>query len=532
MKSKLIIFSALALIFSACSTGSHVTTSWVDDIYFTPGDVPPPVLVDKTNQQERDLRTKSGERIIISEIKDNQEGSKTMSNYIFDGEDAGTYPDAQLYNLEQMDLVESDTTIYYDENEVKYVINNYFEGDDMDFSYRINRFHRPFGYDPYYYDYYGWNSWYHPYSRFGFNYGWGWNSWAWGSFGWPYYGYGYPYYNYYSPYYSSWGWGGYPYYSSFYSPYYGGYWGNVRYIDREDYRYQPRREYNTSAAYGRDGRSSGTSAFSRNQTPLKSAQSGTVDSGSDGRRSGSISGVSGGGRPAREGSASLTGENNRTHTELRRDPAESTNTRSRYTSSSAVRSSGEGSSVNNSRPSASGNNALQSPATTTRRAVTTQGTYARPVTGNIRESGVNSGYTPSYNQQRSVNRSTYNVQSTTRPSSSSEGTVTKSATRPGTTYTRPTSTNTTQTYRSTSTYNRSSVSGTTSGSSRTVAPSSRSTYSTPSRSSAPSSSGGSYSTPSRSSSSPSSGSYSSGGGSSSGSSGSRSSGGSSNSGRR
>jgi hypothetical protein len=274
-------------------------------------------------------------------------------------------------------------------------------------------------------------------------------------------------------------------------------------------------------------RRSGVSAFSRNQTPLKSAQSGTVDSGSDGRRSGSISGVSGGGRPAREGSASLTGENNRTHTELRRDPAESTNTRSRYTSSSAVRSSGEGSSVNNSRPSASGNNALQSPATTTRRAVTTQGTYARPVTGNIRESGVNSGYTPSYNQQRSVNRSTYNVQSTTRPSSASQGTVTKSATTPGTTYTRPTSTNTTQTYRSTSTYNRSSVSGTSSGSSRTVAPSSRSTYSTPSRSSAPSSSGGSYSTPSRSSSSPSSGSYSSGGGSSSGSSGSRSSGGSS-----
>ena len=247
MKSKFIIFSAFALILSACSTGSHVATSWVDDIYFTPGDVPPPVLVDKTDQQERDLRTKSGERIIISEIKDNQEGSKTMSNYIFDGEDAGTYPEAQLYNLEQMDLVESDTTIYYDENEVKYVINNYFEGDEMDFSYRINRFHRPFGYDPYYYDYYGWDSWYHPYSRFGFNYGWGWNSWAWGSFGWPYYGYGYPYYNYYSPYYSSWGWGGYPYYSSFYSPYYGGYWGNVRYIDREDYRYQPRREYNTTA---------------------------------------------------------------------------------------------------------------------------------------------------------------------------------------------------------------------------------------------------------------------------------------------
>jgi hypothetical protein len=153
--------------------------------------------------------------IIISEIRDNNEGSKTMNNYVFDGQDVGTYPDAQLYNLDQMELVETDTTIYYDENEVKYVINNYFEGEDMDFSYRINRFHRPFGYDPYYYDYYGWDSWYYPYSRFGWSYGMGWNNWGWRSFMvfsilWvmdiPI--------NWYSPYYSSWGWGGYPYYSS------------------------------------------------------------------------------------------------------------------------------------------------------------------------------------------------------------------------------------------------------------------------------------------------------------------------------
>ena len=162
MKSKIIIFSALALIISACSTGSYVTTSWVDDIYFSPGDVPPPVLTDKTSQPQKDLRTKSADRVIVSEIRDNTEGSKTMNNYVFDGQDVGSYSEAQLYNLDQMELVGTDTTIYYDENEVKYVINNYFEGEDMDFSYRINRFHRPFGYDPYYYDYYGWDSWYYP----------------------------------------------------------------------------------------------------------------------------------------------------------------------------------------------------------------------------------------------------------------------------------------------------------------------------------------------------------------------------------
>ena len=207
MKSKIIIFSALALILSACSTGSYVTSSWVDDIYFSPGDVPPPVTVSKKSDQQADLRTKSADRVIISEIRDNDQGSKTMNNYIFDGQDAGSYADAQLYNLDRMQLAGSDTTVYYDESEVKYVINNYFEGDDMDFSYRIRRFHRPFFHDPYYYDYYGWDSWYYPYSSFGWSSAWGWgypyygwgSSWYWNS---PYYGWGYPYSSWYSPYYS------------------------------------------------------------------------------------------------------------------------------------------------------------------------------------------------------------------------------------------------------------------------------------------------------------------------------------------
>jgi len=528
MKSKFIILAVLALIISACSTGSYVTSSWVDDIYFSPGDIPPPVLADKTSPEQKDLRSKSAERVIISEIRDTNEGSKTMKNYIFDGQDVGTYTDAQLFNLDQMELVETDTTIYYDENEVKYVINNYFEGEDIDFSYRINRFHRPFGYDPYFYDYYGWDSWYHPYSSFGWSHGWGWNSWAWrSSMFWPYSGWGYPFYGWHSPYYSYWGWGGFPYYySSWHSPYFGGFWGNIRYIDREDYRYGPRRDYNTSAVYGDSGaRRSGVSAISNNDSPLKSARPVTADIGTDARRNISVSGVAGGGRTAREGSITGTEQSARTHTELRRDPSETTNTRSRYTSSTAVRGANE--------PSV--NSGVQSQSTTTRNNTgTPQGTYTRPVTNtnNVRSANTND-YTPSYNQPRTVTRQTYNVQGTERPSSTNQGTVTKSAATPSSTYTRPSSTssNTTRTYRSTTTYNRSSSTGTSSGSSvRTVAPSSNSNYSTPARSSSPASSGSSYSAPARSSSPASSGSGSFSSGGSSGGSSSRS--GSSSSGRR
>ena len=124
-----------------------------------------------------------------------------MNNYIFEGTEDDV--DALLYNMEQMDLEGSDTTVYYNDDEVKYVINNYYDGDDIDYAYRIRRFHRPYFYDPFYWDswyydpyfYGGYSSWYSPYSSWGYGYNW------------------------YSPYYS-WGWG----YSPFYSPYYA--WGN------------------------------------------------------------------------------------------------------------------------------------------------------------------------------------------------------------------------------------------------------------------------------------------------------------------
>ena len=509
MKSKMIIIPVLALILGACTTGSQLSTSWVDDVYFSPGDVPPPVVTAKNNEESPRVQEDSNERIIISEIRDNEQGSKTMDNYIFDGQDAGSYADAQLYNMEQMELAASDTTVYYDDNEVTYVINNYFEGDDLDFSYRIHRFHRPYFHDPYYFDYYAWDPYYDPYYGSSWSFGWG------GSWGWPYYSWGYPYSSWYSPY-SYYGWGGYPYYS-WNSPYWGGYWGNNYYIDRDDYRYGQRRDYNTSALYGSGsaGRSGGTSASLRNQDPLKSAQPGLTGVDNSGRRGSSVSGVANGGRPSRTGLGTTT--NSRTHTELRRGTEVYNTERGTYGSTSAVRN------TRSAQVDPEIRSAGQSGTTQDNVRRTTN--YTRPAT--TTSGSTQDRYTPSYNQQRPVTRQTYNIQGTSRPSTNSE----RSNQVSGTTYSRPASTrSTSNTYRSTSTYNRSSGNSTYTPASRPSSSSSsgtRSTYSAPS--SSPSRSSSPSYTPSRSSSPSGGGSISTGGGSSSGGS-SRSS--SSSSGRR
>src|SRR5690606_30828901 len=135
MKSRLTFFAVVALLFSACTTGTYVTRSYTDDIYFNPGDVPPPIVVDDVVAEDEPATEKSGERLIISEIEENEDGSNTMNNYIFDGteEDA----EALSYNVDQMEMYGSDTTVYYNDDEVKYVINNYYDGDELDYAYRI-----------------------------------------------------------------------------------------------------------------------------------------------------------------------------------------------------------------------------------------------------------------------------------------------------------------------------------------------------------------------------------------------------------
>ncbi len=519
MKATITLISAVALLLGACSTSSNVSSSYVDDIYFSPGDVPPPVALSAQKNADRTSPQSTPERVILSEVRSNNDNSRTLNNYILDGKDAGTYSQAQMYNLDQMELVDTDTTVYYNDNEVKYVINNYFEPDDISFSYRINRFYRPFGYLPFYNDYYMWDSWYYPYS---YNWHSPWSlHYSWHS---PYSWYS-PYSSWYSPYYygrynNPWGWGGNPYYAWGGYPYYGsGYWGNISVVNRSDYRYNQRRDFNTSAVYGNRAAGRPVAVAGRNQEPvLRSATIGEPTGPVLTRPAGSISGVEGGGRPARNGQVE-DAQQARTHTELRRDVTETSTERNRVGGVSAARSTNQ---INTTVPSSA-----------TPSSARTQ--YTRPATTNA-TGGSESNYTPSYNQQRTATRSTYNVQATSRPSTTNTGTreavTTRSTSSPATGVSRSSSA-TTRAYQSGTTYNRSAT-GNTSGSTRTVVPS-RSTQSTvaPARTTSTPvrSSGSTYSTPSRSSSpSMSSPSSSGSGGSSSGS--SSGGGSSSSSGRR
>lgn len=517
MKATTTLITAAALLLGACSITSSVSTSYVDDIYFSPGDVPPPIAVASKKSADKTPTGSGTERLILSEVRSNSDNSQTLNNYILDGKDAGRYTQAQLYNLDRMELTETDTTIYYNDNEVKYVINNYFEPDEISFSYRINRFYRPFGYTPFYYDYYMWDPWYYPYSWYSpwsIHYSW-YSPYAWYS---PYSSWYSPYY--YNRFYQPWGWGGHAYYGWGGYPYYGGgYWGNITVINRSDYRYGQRRDFNTNAVYGsrNAGRPMAT-AGSQQEPNLRSASIGESAGTPVTRPMGSVSGAEGGGRPARNSQSDVI-QQARTHTELRRETPETSTERNRTGGVSAARSVTSG---NTTAPAA------EMP-------VSARTQYTRPATTPA-ASGTESNYTPSYNQQRATNRSTYNVQSTNRPSTTGtvnrETVTNRSESTPAAGVSRSSSA-TTRTYQSGTTYNRSAT-GNTTGSSRTVVPA-RTTPSSsaPTRSvstPARSSSGSTYSTPARSS-SPSISSPSSGG-SSSGSGGSSGGGSSSSSGRR
>ena len=111
MKSRLTILAMTALFFGACSSGSYVTNPSTDDIYFNPNDVPPPIAEEEVTAEEMEAAKKSAHRMIISDINENEEGSQTMNNYIFDGteEDA----EALYYSMEEMETYDSDTAVYY-----------------------------------------------------------------------------------------------------------------------------------------------------------------------------------------------------------------------------------------------------------------------------------------------------------------------------------------------------------------------------------------------------------------------------------
>ena len=51
MKSKFTILLVAALFTGACTSGTYVTSSYTDDIYFNPADVPPPIVAEGVPRQ-------------------------------------------------------------------------------------------------------------------------------------------------------------------------------------------------------------------------------------------------------------------------------------------------------------------------------------------------------------------------------------------------------------------------------------------------------------------------------------------------
>src|SRR5690554_8043860 len=97
MKSRLTILMMAALFLGACTSGSYVTGYYSDDIYFNPADVPPPIEADKATADTQ-VGQKSANRMIISNIEENDEGTQTMNNYIFDATEKDA--DALVYSME------------------------------------------------------------------------------------------------------------------------------------------------------------------------------------------------------------------------------------------------------------------------------------------------------------------------------------------------------------------------------------------------------------------------------------------------
>ena len=198
MKTNVKLLLVIALLVSACSTGSMVTSSsYTDDAYFTPGDHPPVTAGTVTTHQQpaKQSTTITGMR--------QEEAAKIVDNYYSDQKNDNLKSDTNTLGNEPAD---SGNTYQADE-EAKDFIENYDEPEDVDYTTRIRTFYDPYAYDPY------WDSYYSP----GFGFGWGMGM----GMG---FGFGGFYGGFYSPFY---GWGGYPYWGGGYYPYWGwgGYYG-------------------------------------------------------------------------------------------------------------------------------------------------------------------------------------------------------------------------------------------------------------------------------------------------------------------
>lgn len=252
MKPIVILSLLAAVLFVSCSaTRSGITV--YDDVYYSPSD---PVVHVKE---------------IVVTTTEKQDVAPQQEYYQDEAYSADTNYETPYAETE-----------YYTDPQGNTVINNYYYGDYYDYSYasRIRRFHRNYGFDSYYHDfytnmywynydpfywgtsiyigcgYYPWDS-YYPYS-----YGWGWPRRSYWSIWYnPYYMYGFGYPHYYYGWYSSY-WTGYRhgYWDGYYGyPYYGGGW-YMNSKDQNSYYYGPRTGFASNTGSGTMGGGSGRPA--------------------------------------------------------------------------------------------------------------------------------------------------------------------------------------------------------------------------------------------------------------------------------
>ena len=483
MKTKLTVISILAILVSACTTGTYMTKAYDDDIYFSPADVPPVAVVEnEAPAREKSARVSNNDtrdkKIVISQMDRNADGTSSVNNYIYQP-DNNSNPDSQSYNMDDQELVGSDTTAYYNDDDVKYVINNYYDenDNDLDFSYRIARFHNPYYYNPFFYDDWMYSGYYSPWysGYYGMGYGLGYYGWY-GGFGYPYSYYG----GYYSPF--AFGFGGYwgggygGYYNGYYNGFYNGYYGSGGGF------------YNNHQVARRRSTDMNLPNTSTGYTKSANGERSTVNTG----RANSNSTIDN--SHSRTRSINATGDNQDTKSAtIVNDRRSNTG---RQVNSQTQQNSTSGSARRSYEPSTTGR------------------TYDQ---GRVVRQSQN--YTPSYNKPRIVNQSNYNSNSYTRPRTA--GAYNQPALRSANSssqnqsYTQPRSSSSMrQTYRSSSSYSTgSSSTGTRSSSSyNRSSGNSGSTYSAPARSSSGSSYSGGSSSSAGSSGGSSSGSSSGGGG--------------------
>jgi hypothetical protein len=460
MKTKLPLIAVVAILVSACATGTYTAKTYDDDIYFSPGDVPPVTIVESTAPaKESSTQAKSH---VAQDQK--QEMSQPDQNVNIQADD-----------MNNPNLMNSDTTVYYNDDDVKYVINNYYD-DDMDYSSRINRFYNPFYssyYDPFFYDdfYYGYGG----YGGFG-GYGgyWGFPSYGF-SFGLGGYG-GFPYYGY-----PGYGYGfGYPYYG-YGGGYYGGFYPGGGYHNN-NYDVARRRPTNENIAGKGLNNNLNISGRGSNLNSLNNANQAAVK---DKSASGQNSWIENGHDRSRTINASSNIQDTKNATIVNdRRPATSVNAVTRNASTGSQVQGRSDSRTQMVRPGTvvSGNSRRSYEPSTT------GSTYNQSRT--VRQS---QNYTPSYNKPRIVNQSNFNSTSYTRPRTSgvnAERPTVRSA-NSGSTYSQPRSSSSMrQTYQSSSTYSNGSSSSSPSRSSSSY---SRSSESSGSSISAPSRSSSSYS---------------------------------------